>query len=300
MSIQSFSIFAEGIAPFADLLVWNISQETSSTWASVTSSAGTHKVDIKAPNVDFNWNLGFRGGVFYEANSKFWDTKFAWTYFKATTNSNIALASQLLFPEFFSGFISDNFFFGGKLDWRFIMNMFDIEFGHKLMIGKSLTIRPSMGIKGGTIYQTVNCDWDALLYTSTEKVKHNFVGLGPSFGIDTEWHIFKELSLFGDFGTAILWGNWQIKDTYTRPFVPLIVSATTITTSMNSSMLGTLMFDYCLGLKWSSTTQPRISIQIGYEMQLWTNQLRIPTFQQLPVHGDLTLQGGTCRIVIDF
>jgi len=300
-SMQPLLLFAEGIEPFADLLYWHASQETASSWASITSGS-SNTVQFKAPNVDFNWNLGFRGGVTYEAEHNDWDSSLAWTYFQAKTNSNIKTTAQLVFPEFFSGFSSGNFFFGGGINWRLNMNMLDFDFGHKFAIGKSLIIRPAIGIKGGTINQTANCVWNAVLYNSTEQVKNNFMGIGPSFRLDSRWNVYKNFSLIGNFATALMWGNWKISDVYNRPNVPLVVNATTITTNMHNEQLGTMMFDYCLGLEWASSSKPgkpEIKLQIGYEMQFWSNQLRLPTFQQLPVHGDLTLQGATCRIIID-
>ncbi|HSX21062.1 MAG TPA: Lpg1974 family pore-forming outer membrane protein [Gammaproteobacteria bacterium] len=299
-SLYSSTIYAAGIAPEVDILVWHVSQEPTSTWANIAQTGGSHTFTLKAPNVDFNWDVGVKIGALYEASSGLWDSGLYWTYFKAKTTSNVANSLQLVFPEFFSGFISQNFFFGGSLDWRLLMNMFDYELGHKFNVGKSFALRPFIGIKGGTIYQTINCDWNAILYTATEKVKHNFFGIGPSFGIDTTWKFYKNFSLRGDFSAALLWGNWKISDTYSRPYVPFVVDPTTITTDMHHTQLGTLMLDYFLGLAWNATKKPGLSLQIGYEVQWWTNQLRMPTFQQLPVHGDLTLQGATCRIILDF
>lgn len=287
------------ITPVADLLIWHTSQETSSTWANVASGLGTQKIKFKAPNVQFNWDLGFRGGLIYNSQQYTWNTSLLYTYFQAKTTSNITNALQLVFPEFFSGFISQNFFFGGNLDWHLQMNMLDYDFGYKLKFGKNITIRPAIGLKGGTIYQTINTVWNALVYTADEQVKNNFTGLGPSFRLDTEWQALKNLSLFGNISTAFLWGNWKISDVYTRPFVSGVVTATTITTELNNAQLGSKVFGCNFGFELHTTGKPGIRVQVGYEMQLWINQLRMPTFQQLPVHGDLSLQGATCRVIID-
>lgn len=284
--------------PEIDLFVWHASQEPTSTWASIVTASGDHTTKFQAANVDFNWDMGVKVGTRYAEQSNAWDSGVYWTYFKADTNSSVTNAAQLVFPEFFSGFISGNFFFGGNLNWRLIVNMLDLEIGKQLHIGENFAFRPTIGIKGGTINQAINCNWNALVYTATEKVTNNFFGLGPSFGINTQWRIYKNINLLADFSTALLWGNWQVTDQYIRPNVPGVVTATTITTNMHSAQLGTLMFDYFLGLTWQSKNKPNISLQIGYEMQWWANQARIVTFQQLPVHGDLTLQGGTCRIIL--
>ena len=97
-----------------------------------------------------------------------------------------------------------------------------------------------------------------------------------------------------------MWGNWKVSDMYNRPGALLgIITPTTITTDLNDAKLGTLMFNYFLGLEWFYRGRSDLSLQLGYEMQFWPNQVRLTMFQQLPTHGDLTLQGATCRIHIN-
>lgn len=291
---------AENLSAFGDLLVWHASQETASTWANIVSEPQSKYVDFDAANIDFGWNCGFRGGFGYQSQSDQRNLELYWTYFPAKASSNFNMGEQIVIPEFFSGFVSDNLFFGANIDWQIIMNMFDLEFGRKINIGRTLTLRPKIGIKTGTIRQKINSNWNAIIYTVTEQVKNNFFGIGPSFGIDSQWNLFNNISLIGDFSTALMWGNWSIKDTYNRPSALFgVVTPTKITTTMNQMQLGTMMFGYFMGFSWQHQGRANVTLKVGYEMQLWCNQLRMPTFQQLPVHGDLTLQGGTCHIRID-
>ena len=60
------------------------------------------------------------------------------------------------------------------------------------------------------------------------------------------------------------------------------------------------MLRYFAGIDWTYEAKASVALKVGYEMQYWMNQLRLPLFQQVPVHGDLTLQGGTCGILIKF
>lgn len=59
------------------------------------------------------------------------------------------------------------------------------------------------------------------------------------------------------------------------------------------------MASYFLGFEWRFQAKALVTLRAGYEMQFWSNQLRLPIFQALPIHGDLTLQGGTCGIHIN-
>lgn len=302
MSIYSLNAGAQGLSIFADLLVWHASEETASSWSSVITTPKSNVTIFSPKNIDFNWGRGFRGGFLYESEC-FWDTKLYWTYLPSKKSVNLSPADQIITPEFFSGFLSGNFFFGANIDWQLVMNTIDLEASHKFNISKSVSIRPSIGIKGGTINQNINAQWNALIYTARENLENNFFGVGPSFGINAKWNVYKTFNLVGDFSTALMWGNWKVNDTYKRPSISLgpipIITPTTITTNMNDSKLGTIMFDYFIGLEWTHQGRSRVTLQLGYEMQYWANQLRLPTFQQLPLHGDLTLQGGTCGIYID-
>ena len=70
---------------------------------------------------------------------------------------------------------------------------------------------------------------------------------------------------------------------------------------MKDFKLGALMLRGFMGIGWDvEFEQCHFAAKLGYEMQIWFNQLRIPTFQQLVLHGDLTLQGGTFNCSLDF
>ena len=297
--IHAMPVFAENLSVFADLLVWQASQETSSSWASVATSNANHTIQFKAPDISFHYNLGFRGGFTAEPKN-FASSKFYWTYFQTHQDGQLKNQAQLVFPEFFSGFVSGNFFFNGSIDWKLLMNMFDYELGTKFTVGNAITLRPNIGIKAGTINQAVNCLWLADIYTATESVKHNYFGVGPKFGIDSTWLIFKNLHVFGDFSAALMYGRWRIKDIYSRPYAAGgLVQPANITTSLDKCYLGTIVLDYFMGIEYVHKGRSNVALKIGYEMQFWANQLRIPTFQQLPLRGDLTFQGATCRVIID-
>ena len=55
-----------------------------------------------------------------------------------------------------------------------------------------------------------------------------------------------------------------------------------------------------LGLEWAHEGDITIAARAGYELQWWANQQRLPMFQQLPMHGDLTLEGLTCGVSIGY
>lgn len=288
---------------FADFFYWHASEETSSSWAYIPELP-----NITAPNVYFGWSPGVRTGLKYELNDLV-ETQIYWTYFTTRSQESFtASPNQTVLPEFFNGFTTLTPFTSGKVNWQLTMNMIDLEVGHRFSPLNSLTVRPFIGVKGGSINQGVNSTWNfqgelleilPIAYSAAEKLKNNFSGVGPSFGIDSKWKLYKNFSIRGDFSSAWLWGKWNIQDIYSGPSLSGLQLATTISTNTSNS-LGSLMLRYFTGIDWTYEAKASVTLKVGYEMQYWMNQLRLPLFQQVPVHGDLTLQGGTCGILIKF
>ena len=289
---------------FTDLLYWHASEETSSSWTYIPQLP-----NITAPNVYFGWSPGVRAGLKVEPNNLL-DTQIYWTYFTTSSQeAHTAAMNQTLAPEFFNGFTTLTPFTSAQVNWQLNMNMFDLEVGHRFSPLDALSVRPFIGVKGGTINQTINSTWNyqgkvfsifPIAYHATENLKNNFSGIGPSFGIDGKWSLYKNFNIRSDFSGAWLWGNWNIQDMYSGPSLSGLQQATTIFSDSNNS-LGSVMLRYFAGIDWTYEANAyAMTLKAGYEMQYWMNQLRLPLFQQVPVHGDLTLQGGTCGILIKF
>jgi hypothetical protein len=69
---------------------------------------------------------------------------------------------------------------------------------------------------------------------------------------------------------------------------------------MKDSSLGVPVLRYFLGLEWVHKGNVTLNARVGYELQWWANQQRMLAFQQLPMHGDLTIEGLTCGVSIGF
>lgn len=310
LSFSSYLSASTGeVTLFEDLIYWHASQQTTSPWAYIQTiqiPEPPHPSNTYTePNVYFDWSPGLKIGILYE-QPRFWDAQLYWTYFSTKTQESVTAApNEIILPEFFNGFTSLGVYNAAQLNWRLILNMVDVEIGHKFNPIETLSIRPFIGIKGGTINQSINSSWqenefNTILYSATEDLKNNFSGIGPSFGIDTVWHLYKSINIRSDFSAALLWGHWNIKDTFHRPPALLgLISETSISSSTNNSMLGSYMARGFMGLEWTFKAKALVTINAGYEMQFWSNQLRLPVFQALPIHGDLTLQGATCGILIN-
>ena len=292
---------AQGVTPFCDVLYWHASEETSAVWSNVTTLTS-----FSAETLQFDWSPGFRVGFGFQPAEESWDVKLYWTYFHTSQDATVGGLSTV-FTEFFSGFVGGdvNPFNSALIDWRLTYNTIDLEAGRKFAIGESVWIRPSLGIKTAIIQQNIQLDTsDALYSTSTEEsITHDFWGIGPSFGVSGAWNLPKcnNLSLTGSFSADFLFGQWNVNDAYARTDNQTPQKACgAFVTSMKDSCLGVPVLRYFLGLEWVHQGNVTITARAGYELQWWANQQRLPAFQQLPMHGDLTLEGLTCGVSIGF
>ena len=295
--------FAQSVTPFCDLLYWHASEEASAVWSDVVPITLS---SFSAETLHFDWSPGFRVGLSTQVDPDAWDVKLYWTNFR-TSQQSTAGGLALVTPEFFSGFVGghDCFFNVATIDWALNYNTIDLELGRKIAIGQSAWIRPSMGIKAAIIKQDIHTGLTEFLpdITAEENVAHDFWGLGPSFGVNGAWTLPKcnNLSLVGSFAGDFLFGQWNVSDSYVRTDDNAWFGKYhSYDTSMKSSSLGVPTLRGFFGLQWTHQGKIAVTAQAGYEMQWWANQQRLLMFQQLPMHGDLTLEGLTCGVSIGY
>lgn len=303
----------KGFETYGEILVWYASEEPSNSWANVFNASlgrGGFRDTFDAKEFRFNWDLGLRTGVGYFLDHDQWDVQVYFTWFQ--TKNSESLSSGTIIPEFFGGFLNGDIADKSSIEWSLRYNMFDLELGKNLSIAKGLLLRPFLGLKVGWINQSIFSNWNVVSrnvsgtitsvnYTATEDLKNDFWGIGPTAGIDTKWTFgdfgSNDLNLFGDFATAWQWGTWHLSDLYKN------TSSTRVEVRMGKLNLGSFMTSGIAGISWDgdlNLLHSHFTARLGYEMQLWVNQLRMPTFQILPLHGDLTLQGVTFRYLLEF
>lgn len=288
-----------------DLFAWYPSEEVSSIWADLIS-IGINSSSWKAPGFNLKWDYGFRIETGFDFGDK-WDSSLCWTWFKSDATHEIPFQQNTtISPEFFAAFLSGDTPQSMRASWTLLINMFDWELGRRYWTAKCISLRPFLGIKGGCINQSIHIKYYNLTiahlltdYLGKEHLKNDFWGIGPLGGINTKWKVlsFKNhfFDFFGDFSMATLWGNWICKDLYKN------TAFRSSSVKLKNSQLGSLMFRGFMGIGWNFQNKNlQLAINVGYEMQLWINQLRLATFQLQRLHDDLTLQGVTFNCKFDF
>lgn len=312
---QAYSVDSQsqscGWTVSADFLAWYASQEEASIWADVITSDEITST-WGAPGFNFKWDAGFRLGLQRNLGCDNWDTAIYWTWFQTSHHQTIPFVDQSaggIGPEFFAAFLSGDNPRRMSGSWNLLFNTLDWELGRSFWVCENFSIRPFMGLKAGWIDQSIKVQYqDLILFSSiptsfegNEQLKNDFFGLGPQFGFYSKWR-FGSLGshsfyLLGDFSLATLYGKWSCSDFYSNE----LGQATSVIAK--DSMLGSLTFRGFLGLEcqlFSCCEGPEWKVRLGYEAQMWMNQLRFSTFQLQRLHNDLTLQGVTLSCVCSF
>lgn len=297
---------------FTDLLVWRVREGGSENWAQYIGPKGTSQT-INLYEAPFNWNTGFRVGLGYNSPDELWDSVLYWTSYQTKSTNT---ASGNIYSSYVGNFFANNtngvnfgpYYRNASIQWRFFYNTVDVELGRNFKIDNVLTLHPFVGIKTAIINQNIDTNWQTPFTTfldipipitsfssATESLKNDFSGVGPSIGLNTTWPLFKgqknSFNLIGNFSGALLWGHWSFNELYQNntPY-----SATVNVSSVNgaSPMARALM-----GLEWASQfSKVDLNVRLGYEAQVWFNQVQFYSLNMGRLNGLMSLQGG----VLDF
>jgi hypothetical protein len=303
---------------FADFLYWKANESGADNWVQNFLTQGSSgEMDILALN--FGWTPGFRSGIDFVFHEK-WDTKLAYTWFRTVgSGKGIAKSSRGLNSSFLGNFYINNAdgssisnaarYQRAKIHWSILMNLFDWEMGCKVGKDSALSFRPFFAVKGGWIHQTIRSKWENPVNVSAanafsygeETLKNKFCGIGPGGGVDTSWklgNIHKHsFALFGDFSGAILWGHWGLSDRYWNDHPQTVLI---LTSHING---GAFMFRAFMGVAWSyilSNERSFLSLRMGYEAQVWLDQLQLYFYDAGRLNNQLTFQGGTLDFMLGF
>lgn len=300
---------------FADLLYWRMREGSTENWAQVITPAGANQSDtlIDAP---FRWNTGLRIGVNYKQEQTFDST----IYYTGYQSKALNHASGRVFSAFLGNFFANNtnganfgpFYQSANVQWRIAYNTLDFDLGKKFDVTPILTVRPFLGLKGASINQTISSNWEGPMTTvlgvdtpittfstATETLKNNFWGIGPTLGLNTTWSLYKNektsFNVLGNFSAALLRGEWSFRDVYENN-TPAAININTTNLVGLAPMAGTF-----IGMEWShQLPKADMGIRLGYEAQVWFNQLQFYSYNMGRLNNLMSLQGGTLEFRINY
>lgn len=290
-ALLGFSNADAALNAFIDPLYWQATETLD--WVHTNNLQTPHLV-IGFKGMNYHYDPGVRFGIGSEGDI---DTKWYFTTFH-TRDSDRAKGN--LTTGFLGGRISQTipetiFYQSGQARYQIYYNIFDAQIGKHFDAYPHVMLRPIIGLKAGTIHQTVNTSFHGDILSITEHVKNDFKGIGPKAGLEANivlWeHNALRFSVLADVEMAAMWGHWNITDhekTSTQGSVTVYVNPRNFGALEMQGILGAA-FDY-----------KNLSASVSYEMNDWFNQCQIFDDETGTQNNDLVLQGLTVSFVYKF
>lgn len=303
---------------FTEVLEWQVREGGADMVGERISPIGTANPSVKLLDAPFSWNTGFRIGGGYK-NPNNWDTVFYYTSYNTQATNQIYAPGQVYSP-YLGNFFQNNidgknngpFYDAARARWKINYNTVDFELGRTFKIDEILTLRPFLGLKAAIINQNIYTNWQGpntlvsgvpvpitTFTAATENLSNYFSGIGPSFGLNTTWPICKftqsSVNLIGNFSAALLWGLWRYKDIYQTDGS----SSVNVTgDNVNGAAPMTRAF---VGLEWiASFSKADVNVHLGYEGQIWLDQIQFNTLSSGRLNDLMSLQGGALDFRVYF
>lgn len=296
---------------FADLLTWKLSEGCADNWAKqITPAGATRSINVFA--VPFEWDPGVRLGVGRNSNYDNWDTVLYYTWFQTKGITQESVTSGGIYSPYLGNFFVNNTnganfgpnYLNASINWKLFYNTVDFELGRKFHINSSLNLRPYLGLKLAIINQRINTNWRnptvATTFTSAvENFKNDFYGLGPVLGLASSWKLYNtqqsSFKIIGNIAGALLAGHWTLTDQYENS------TPTSVTVQNDTVKSAATMARALIGLEWNSKlSRSDLSLRLGYEAQVWFDQLKFYTLDMGRLDDLMSLQGAVLELSINF
>jgi hypothetical protein len=309
---QSYDFFLSG-----SFIYWQPKQENMELGIVSNLTDSDDIVNGKYVDLNFDYKPGFKVGLGMNFDCDKWDTFLEYTWFRAKetvrknlnpNNTEISLIPSWQFPAFLNPTYSS-----GSEKWKLRMDLFDWDLARNSHVGKKLCLRPFIGLRGAIINQKIKVDYinktaAALLISPSTSVyqKSHSWGIGPRFGIDSNWNLGAGFRLFGNGEFDILCTRYDLKT------VQEAIDSDESTFSLKQNNISYLRThaDFELGFGWGSyfaKNKWHIDLAAGYGFQVFFNQNMFRTVLSTDVisksivpNGNLYIQGLTATARLDF
>lgn len=240
----------------------------------------------------FNLNWGITADLAYYFGNKNWTLNARFDWLSSTGRSHkVAESTENIIPihiwrdQFFSA-ISQDLGVAGEGRSRFDTSYYNLnlDLNRALYIDKNFTLEPNMGLRLSCIYEDVDTSFtgngsDKSFPSSTQlnsnvlsrDQKALFWGVGPSLGINSDWNMAWDFSLFLEGSIAVLLGYSQAHDkvSYTG-----FAKSYTLSGIPSAPMLSPVM-QTLLGLKYERgfcQDKHKIIARLGWDTSIFWNQ----------------------------
>lgn len=293
----------------AEFLYW-IAQEDGLYFAQEKAGPGSNfpggfdfSGDLK--RIENHWRPGFRLGLGGNMPYDQWDIFLNWTWFYnfARNKAHGEVVALWGHPDASGTQLSH----GAKAHWKLHYNILDVELGRAIWIGKSLSVRPFLGIRGAWIDQTFHIDYDYLVtgnkIDGEIHAETDFQGGGIRLGVDSRFAMWDGWSVYGIGSGSLLYGHFD------TDFLSRFAESKAGRTE-DDFRRGVSSFQLAIGIRWDHAFHHgryHLGVNIGWEQNMWfdinhMNHYLSQLGQGILVeeNSNLTLQGGTLGLRLDF
>jgi hypothetical protein len=280
-----FSSLSNAVDFDLEFLYWQPSETID--WA-VTNNKSLPNQIITYKTIDFDFAPGFRLGAQFEKETFNGRVYYTWlnSRGKDAVNGNVISAYM---PSKFA----EDFYQSGQVRFNIDFDSIDADLIKTIPIEKKWVLNPYIGIKAARIDQSITTQYLGTILV-IERVKNDFLGIGPKIGIEGSLPIYQGHRLnsqfVADFSTALMWGTWSINDTMTQSNSSLISSV-----DIANRNLGALEVQGFVGLR---LTHERFSVKAGYEVSDWFNQYQLFDNATGSHSNDLVFQGLSLQFLV--
>ncbi len=254
------------------------------------------------PNLDFDWNCGFRVGAGYNTSRDGWTLSGGWTSIRNRAKGIVlrvgppdtAQTMNLLQTWGDANHQMADGIFSSRARLKIELDQIDLQCGREFYLGKYLTLQPYVGARNAWIDQTLSmfAQNNTLAFNSQLcKFRNNFWGFGLVGGINTDWKFGNGFSVYSMSDLSILMGFFSLKEKIYFGLTPSdlnptgtdIPSAEQLTNGFlvsdwnESPKDAVAVLDLVMGLKWSRVFGNNgfgVTAKVGYEYHLYFDQNR--------------------------
>ena len=296
---------------------------------------------VKKERFKTEWDPGVRAGLGIIGSEDGWDLYVTGLYFDTSTSSSNDATPDLTItnadnrglifytsPWLFSS--PDNganvgAFSHMSASWSLSYYQIDAELGRKFWISSHLTLRPFVGLRGFDAEDTLKVRGyrplgEFFINEINHKVKatQKNWGVGLLSGINTNWHVNRHWSVYGNASVALTYGRLSVKakDRYEQftsiaPGLPPLSSGSFNVTLRDEYYKLMPIVDLAAGIQFEtplSQNKYRIILSGGWETHflidhnefLRGTSVSSQSTDLVSADGDLTLSGFTLRGRLDF
>jgi hypothetical protein len=301
----------------ASFLYWQATQSNMGLGVLVSmTDTGLPSVVVneRTINMDYDYKPGFRVGLGWELDHDNWDMQAEYTWFHAHNSRSVKAPTAVSpaasyiaptvtspYPALAQGEVKQ----ATSVDssWRLKMDIVDLNIGRSCYVGKELTMRPSLGLRGAFIRQQLKVE---NVFTPTNKenarLRTNSWGVGPSVALDANWNLCDGFRIFGNTEADLLYTR------YTRSNFTSSLKSFDIESPQDYSFKRTVRnidtvrthLDINAGIGYGTYFDCNnwyFDISAGYEFQAFFDQ---NMFNTNSTPGNLYTQGLTLKARLDF